>query len=339
MKRRGGWHSSWCGTNSCQPGVLEALRPIFALNEPILLAGGSVLQAALGVRWNKKKLSDIDVFVHAKDAADATRISSAIFAAFNLNDEKLRAVEEKLRAVEVSKKNLQDTEQAVNRLNEKGSRAGCKNDQNVCVCKECKQKRKLQPKLQADLDEKKKVHQKLTQEAPPVQNGFKVREVKRAAHAINIAVEHVGADPNMSRSTYDGCTALWQDVQLILRLYTSPAEVLLGFDVHSCCIGYDGRNVWALPRCLRALQHQVNVVNALHAWPNRASYEFRLVKYASRGFGICVPGLDRLNVDSDKIRRTPLEELKGMGRLLHIAHQTEFSLLGMEEFKKRHEKR
>ena len=36
---------------------------------------------------------------------------------------------------------------------------------------------------------------------------------------------------------------------------------------------------------------------------------------------------------------TPLEELKGMGRLLHIAHQTEFSLLGMEEFKKRHEKR
>jgi hypothetical protein len=83
----------------------------------------------------------------------------------------------------------------------------------------------------------------------------------------------------------------------------------------------------------------VNVVNALHAWPNRASYEFRLVKYASRGFGICVPGLDRLHVDSDKIRRTPLEELKGMGRLLHIAHQTEFSLLGMEEFKKRHEKR
>ena len=59
----------------CQPGVLEALRPTFALNEPILLAGGSVLQAALGVRWNKKKLSDIDVFVHAKDAADATRIS------------------------------------------------------------------------------------------------------------------------------------------------------------------------------------------------------------------------------------------------------------------------
>ena len=66
MKRRGGWHSSWCGTNSCQPGVLEALRPIFALNEPILLAGGSVLQAVLGVRWYKKKLSDIDVFVHAK---------------------------------------------------------------------------------------------------------------------------------------------------------------------------------------------------------------------------------------------------------------------------------
>jgi hypothetical protein len=75
----------------------------------------------------------------------------------------------------------------------------------------------------------------------------------------------------------------------------------------------------------------VNAVNALHAWPNRASYEFRLVMYASRGFGIGVPGLDRLNIDADKIRRSALEELKGMGRLLRIAHQTESALINMKE--------
>jgi hypothetical protein len=63
-------------------------------------------------------------------------------------------------------------------------------------------------------------------------------EVKRAAHVINITVQHVEADPYEFWSTES-----WQDVQIILRLYTSPAEVLLCFDVDCCCIGYDGRNV------------------------------------------------------------------------------------------------
>ena len=37
-------------------------------------------------------------------------------------------------------------------------------------------------------------------------------------------------------------------VQIVLRLYDSPTEVLLGFDVDCCCVGYDGQHVWALPR-------------------------------------------------------------------------------------------
>ena len=60
-------------------------------------------------------------------------------------------------------------------------------------------------------------------------------------------------------------------VQVVLRLYTSPAEVLLGFDVDCACCGYDGTAVWALPRCLRALKTGINVLNPLHAWPNRAT--------------------------------------------------------------------
>ena len=41
-------------------------------------------------------------------------------------------------------------------------------------------------------------------------------------------------------------------VQIVLRLYDSPTEVLLGFDVDCCCVGYDGQHVYALPR-VRAL--------------------------------------------------------------------------------------
>jgi hypothetical protein len=60
-------------------------------------------------------------------------------------------------------------------------------------------------------------------------------------------------------------------VQVILRLYDSPAEVLCGFDVDCCCCGYDGSDVWMLPRCLRALRHSVNILNPLHAWPVRCA--------------------------------------------------------------------
>lgn len=32
----------------------------------------------------------------------------------------------------------------------------------------------------------------------------------------------------------------FRHVQIIARLYKSPAEVLMGFDVDSCSVGYDG---------------------------------------------------------------------------------------------------
>ena len=67
----------------------------------------------------------------------------------------------------------------------------------------------------------------------------------------------------------------FQTVQIVLRLYQSAAEVLAGFDCDCICCGYDGEAVWALPRCLRALRTGVNLLNPLHAWPNRPAYELR----------------------------------------------------------------
>ena len=64
-----------------------------------------------------------------------------------------------------------------------------------------------------------------------------------------------------------------ETVQVILRQYDSPAEVLLGFDIDCACCGYDGTSVWLLPRCVRALRHGVNVLNPLHAWPVRGACE------------------------------------------------------------------
>lgn len=35
----------------------------------------------------------------------------------------------------------------------------------------------------------------------------------------------------------------WRHIQIILRQYKSPAEILMGFDVDCCSVGYDGKNV------------------------------------------------------------------------------------------------
>ena len=104
----------------------------------------------------------------------------------------------------------------------------------------------------------------------------------------------------------------------MLRLYESPAEVLLGFDVDCCCVGYDGERVWALPRAVRAIQYGTNVLNPLHAWPSKASYEFRLVKYALRGYAISIPGLEAIDIDLVKILERPLSKLKGFARLVKM---------------------
>ena len=107
-------------------------------------------------------------------------------------------------------------------------------------------------------------------------------------------------------------------VQIVLRLYDSPTEVLLGFDVDSCCCAFDGKEVWVTPRCIAALQSGMNILNPLHAWPNKAAYELRLAKYAARGFAVWAPGIDTKRVDYYRIGRKNLSGLKGMARFLKI---------------------
>lgn len=110
-------------------------------------------------------------------------------------------------------------------------------------------------------------------------------------------------------------------VQIILRLYKTPSEVLHGFDVDSCCVGYDGKKFWATERAMYAFKHSTNTVNFGRLSP---SYEYRLVKYAARGFGIYVPKLDGNRVDRKLLQREYSmskwelqdKEIKGLSILL-----------------------
>ncbi|KAJ4454901.1 putative ankyrin repeat protein [Paratrimastix pyriformis] len=76
-------------------------------------------------------------------------------------------------------------------------------------------------------------------------------------------------------------------IQVILRLYLSPSEVLYGFDIDSCCALYDGRMVYALPRAIRAIQQRCNLFDLGRC---NVTFNRRITKYAARGFALAVPG-------------------------------------------------
>jgi len=78
-----------------------------------------------------------------------------------------------------------------------------------------------------------------------------------------------------------------RSIQIIKRLYTSPSQIIHGFDVDSCCIlsTLDG-NVFITERGSYALRTGYNTLNFDRLSP---SYEYRLMKYNRRGFGLWIP--------------------------------------------------
>ena len=88
-------------------------------------------------------------------------------------------------------------------------------------------------------------------------------------------------------------------VQVILSLARNVTDLLVNFDVDCACVAYDldAKRVYTTPRGLRALCSGANFVDTLF---HGGAYASRLAKYASRGFGVVVPGYDPDRV-SEKI--------------------------------------
>ena len=61
-------------------------------------------------------------------------------------------------------------------------------------------------------------------------------------------------------------------IQIVLRLYKSPAEILMGFDIDSCAVGFDGFRVWSHPRAARALKYQFNLIDLSRRSPSYGIY-------------------------------------------------------------------
>lgn len=80
-------------------------------------------------------------------------------------------------------------------------------------------------------------------------------------------------------------------IQIVLKLLSTPTDVLLNFDLDACAIGFDGSSVFMLPRCARAIEtgysvFTMDLVWGHHLGDRRASQDNRIFKYADRGFGL-----------------------------------------------------
>ena len=119
-----------------------------------------------------------------------------------------------------------------------------------------------------------------------LQFGKKIRRRPNQFAKMNESVQMRVASPMMAGTV--GYNPL-QKIQIILRLYSSKSEILLGFDMGSCAVGYDGNNILFTELGKFSYEYLVIVVD-----PSRRSttYEKRLIKYHQRGFHIVLPNLD-----------------------------------------------
>lgn len=104
----------------------------------------------------------------------------------------------------------------------------------------------------------------------------------------------------------------YRHIQVILKNFSSVAEILNSFDVDCCCVAYDGNNVWTNERAMRAINQKINVVDLTKS---SASYEYRLAKYGRRGFKVVVPSFDEANVN-EQIYLKPPYQLRGLAKLV-----------------------
>lgn len=114
-------------------------------------------------------------------------------------------------------------------------------------------------------------------------------EILRAIQHVDKKMRQVHGEVLVSRTenciTFSAASQLVPSVQIILRAYESPGQIVLGFDVDSCCVIYRAGMVLGSTRFLRAVRRGYNLVDVSRLSP---TYEVRLMKYQRRGFDIAM---------------------------------------------------
>ena len=105
-------------------------------------------------------------------------------------------------------------------------------------------------------------------------------------------------------------------IQIILNTYSTIEELLAGFDTDCACCAYvlgTGQFVCSA-RGRRSLEYRVNLMMSHH---HSRAYTSRLERYAHRGFGVALPGLD-VSLLSQDIRSSSYVLMKKRNLLLKV---------------------
>ena len=101
----------------------------------------------------------------------------------------------------------------------------------------------------------------------------------------------------------------YRRLQIILRLLSTPLDILSRFDLDACAIAFNGTEVVMLPRCARAIETGYNIFTMDLIWGHHLGHRRetrirRIIKYADRGFGLrilpsYVRSLEEFNLASE----------------------------------------
>lgn len=87
-------------------------------------------------------------------------------------------------------------------------------------------------------------------------------------------------------------------IQVIFRLYKSKSEILHGFDIGCCQLGFDLNGMYATMLGEFCYENNLNIFDHTRRSPN---YENRLMKYLNRGFNILLPDCAKIYNDCIKL--------------------------------------
>lgn len=115
-------------------------------------------------------------------------------------------------------------------------------------------------------------------------------------------------------------------LQIMLRAYKSPEQIIVGFDIDACSVCYYNNNYYATKRGFFALNNRINHVDVDRISP---SYEHRLSKYAiNKGFYVRQPLFSRelsdnhlamfSSIHGSKFTECPRAGGSGFIKLLHL---------------------
>lgn len=100
---------------------------------------------------------------------------------------------------------------------------------------------------------------------------------------------------------YNANLQTFLEYQIILREYKTISSIIHAFDIPSCCVAYDGKIAYTTSLGAYAHANQVNIVYTNY---RSNSYEYRLVKYFDRGYGIGLMEFDPIIAMTDTWKLT-----------------------------------